>query len=270
MDIMEEDKIVLPSLALADAWGIPGRQEVKVAQSMIETNFMSGIEIVARVPYELRQDSRILVLLGGRGWSGTKTINETGFSQLADRNGWCLLSPSFSRGKYWETKSGLVDVLISAVESLRRRYALRPLPIFLFGYSAGAQLVVAMQDAKSMPIAAWGVHGCGVFPDRPIVTSPGVVVCGVDDSERFKISREFVYRYRESGGLLLWKPISSGHEITKIATELTSGFFEAIALGEKCMLWGEDDTMQIRPKDEIDIEFLNPLYQSRLARIWLK
>jgi hypothetical protein len=181
-----------------------------------------------------------------------------------------LLSPSFSQGKYWETKSGSVDVLISAVESLRRRYALRPLPIFLFGYSAGAQLVVAMQDAKSMPIAAWGVHGCGVFPDRPIVTSPGVVVCGVDDSERFKISREFVYRYRESGGLLLWKPISSGHEIKKIVTELASGFFEAIALGEKCMLWGEDDTMQIRPKDEIDIEFLNPLYQSRLARIWLK
>ena len=138
MNIMDEDKIVLPSLALADAWGRPGRHEAKVAQSMIETNFISGIEVVARIPYEVRQDSRILVLLGGRGWSGTKTINETGFSQLADRNGWCLLSPSFSKGKYWELESGSLRVLISAIESLRRRYALRPLPVFMFGYSAGA------------------------------------------------------------------------------------------------------------------------------------
>ncbi len=34
------------------------------------------------------------------------------------------------------------------------------------------------------------------------------------------------------------------------------------------MLWGEDDTMQIRPKEEIDIEFLNPLYNKGLAELW--
>lgn len=268
MDIMEEDKIVLPSLALADAWGRPGRQEAKVVQSMIETNFISGIEIVARVPYELRQDSRILVLLGGRGWSGTKTINETGFLQLADRNGWCLLSPSFSKGKYWELESGSLLVLISAIESLRRRYALRPLPVFMFGYSAGAQLLCAILSETSIPIAAWGVYGCGVYPDRPVVVAPGVVVCGDKDSERFQISREFVYRYREAGGLVLWKPVSSGHELNAMATRLTELFFEAAASGKPCMLWGEDDTMHIRPKEEIDIEFLNPLHNRGLAEFW--
>ena len=268
MDIMDEDKIVLPSLALADAWGRPGRQEAKVTQPMIETNFISGIEVVARIPYEVRQDSRILVLLGGRGWSGMKTINETGFSQLADRNGWCLLSPSFLRGKYWELESGSLQVLISAIESLRRRYALRPLPVFMFGYSAGAQLLCAILSQTAIPIAAWGVYGCGVYPDKTVVISPGVVVCGDKDSERFQISREFVYRYREAGGLVLWKPVSSGHELNALATRLTELFFEAVASGKPCMLWGEDDTMHIRPKEEIDIEFLNPLHNKRLSELW--
>ena len=269
MDIMDEDKIMLPSLALAEAWGRPVRSETKVVRSMIETNFVSGIEVVARIPYEVRQDSRILVLLGGRGWSGTKTINETGFSQLADRNGWCLLSPSFSRGKYWELESGSLQVLISAIKSLRRRYALRPLPVFMFGYSAGAQLLCAILSETSIPIAAWGVYGCGVYPDRPVVAAPGVVVCGSRDSERFRISREFVYRYREAGGLVLWKPVPSGHEINATATRLTEFFFEAVASGKPCVLWGEDDTMQIRPKEEIDIEFLNPLHNKRLAELWI-
>ena len=268
MDIMDEDKIVLPSLALAEAWGRPVRPDAKIARSMIETNFVSGIEVVARVPHKLRQDSRILVLLGGRGWSGTKTINETGFSQLADRNGWCLLSPSFSRGKYWEIESGSLRVLISAIESLRRRYALRPLPVFAFGYSAGAQLLCAILSETSIPIAAWGVYGCGVYPDKTVVISPGVVICGSRDSERFRISREFVYRYREAGGLVLWKPVSSGHELNAMATRLTELFFEAVASGKPCMLWGEDDTMHIRPKEEIDIEFLNPLHNKGLAELW--
>ena len=269
MDIMEEDKIMLPSLALAEAWGRPVRSETKVVRSMMETNFVSGIEVVARIPYEVRQDSRILVLLGGRGWSGTKTINETGFSQLADRNGWCLLSPSFSRGKYWELESGSLQVLISAIKSLRRRYALRPLPVFAFGYSAGAQLLCAILSQTAIPIAAWGVYGCGVYPDKTVVISPGVVICGSRDSERFRISREFVYRYREAGGLVLWKPVPSGHEINATATRLTEFFFEAVASGKPCVLWGEDDTMQIRPKEEIDIEFLNPLHNKRLAELWI-
>jgi hypothetical protein len=53
-----------------------------------------------------------------------------------------------------------------------------------------------------------------------------------------------------------------------MATRLTELFFEAVASGKPCMLWGEDDTMHIRPKEEIDIEFLNPLHNRGLADFW--
>ena len=42
---------------------------------------------------------------------------------------------------------------------------------------------------------------------------------------------------------MLWKPVSSGHELNAMVTGSTELFFEAVASGKPCMLWGEDDTM---------------------------
>ena len=98
----------------------------------------------------------------------------------------------------------------------------------------------------------------------------GFVSCGKDDAERLRISRDFAYRYRESGGVLLWKPVEAGHEMSPRSLCLAREFFSAIASGVPCSLWGEDDTRQIRPRDRIDVEFRNPLYNDSIAAIWLK
>ena len=52
-------------------------------------------------------------------------------------------------------------------------------------------------------VEAWGVCGCGVFPDAPCAESPALVASGVDDAGRLEIGRDFAYRYREAGGSLL-------------------------------------------------------------------
>ena len=45
-------------------------------------------------------------------------------------------------------------------------------------------------------------------------------------------------------------------------------FFAAVASGAPCARWGEDDTRRLAPREAIDPEYLNPLYDDRLADLW--
>ena len=268
---MSEDQVELPSESVAAAWGSPGcTSPQRESAGRVEKSTVKGVEVVYMIPDGVRQDSRVLVLFGGRGWAGEKAISELGFRDWAIQRNWCIVAPSFSKGEYWNPQSGSAAVVSAAVESLRRKHSLRPLPVFIFGYSAGGQLAALLQEHSPDMAAAWGVYGCGVYPEPSRGRAPCIVACGMDDPDRLRISRDFVYRYREAGGLLLWKPVSSGHELSPLALHLAREFFAAVASGAPCTLWGEDDTMLVRPKDRIDAEFRNPLFSRTLAGLWNK
>ena len=267
--VMEEDRVLLPSETVALAWGVPGRVGAKRKSKVkIATDVVKGIEVVSVVPGDVRSDARILVLVGGRGWTGTKSIRDLDFAKWAVGRGWCLVAPSFSKGEYWEPKSGSGAVVRAAVDTLCKRHGVHPLPVFLFGYSAGGQLVALLQEADPSLAAAWAVFGCGVYPDLAVVKSPGFISCGTEDSDRLRISRDFVYRARESGCLILWKPVKCGHELTDQPLAMARAFFAAVADGTPCALWGEDDTRKVCAADQIDPEFRNPLFTQELLTLW--
>ena len=54
------------------------------------------------------------------------------------------------------------------------------------------------------------------------------------------------------------------HVIARLASKSSA----AVAAGVPCSLWGEDDTRQIKSCERIDIEFRNPLYNSRIVALW--
>lgn len=266
---MEEDRVALPSETIALAWGEPGRVGTKRKSKVkITTDVVKGIEVVSVVPGDVRADARILVLVGGRGWMGAKSIRDLGFAKWAVGRGWCLVAPSFLKGEYWDPKSGSGIVIREAVAALCKKHSIRPLPVFMFGYSAGGQLVALLQESDPFLAAAWSVYGCGVYPESPTVKSPGFIACGTNDDDRLRISRDFVYRARESGGQILWKPVRSGHELSEHALSIAREFFAAVAAGDPCELWGEDDTFAIRSEERIDLEFRNPLYTRLLSSMW--
>ena len=266
---MEEDRVSLPSESVALAWGAPGRVGAKRKSKVkIATDFVKGIEVVSVVPGDVRSDARILVLVGGRGWTGAKSIRDLGFAKWVVGRGWCLVAPSFSKGEYWEPKSGSGVVIREAVDALCKRQGIRPLPVFLFGYSAGGQLVALLQEVDPSLAAAWAVYGCGVYPVSPVVKAPGFVSCGTEDADRLRISRDFVYRAREAGGQILWKPVRSGHELNDQSLSLARAFFSAVSRGTPCTLWGEDDTRKVCAADQIEVEFRNPLYNPQLSSLW--
>ena len=132
----------------------------------------------------------VLVYFGGRNWPGSRTVKAFGFDGLADRMGLVLLSPSFSDGEYWRPESGTGETLAKAVGEVEGRCGLKRSKVFLYGYSAGGQCAALFAAHMKDRVAAWGAYACGVYPDVvPANGVPALVTCGVDDTDRLRISR---------------------------------------------------------------------------------
>ena len=231
---------------------------------------LDGVDFHYRVPRRHDANSRILILFGGRNWTGDKTLKRFGFDALADRHGLLLLSPSFRDRNYWEPETWSGELLKKAVRQLENRYRLKPQKLYFYGYSAGGQCAALFSQWMPEQVAAWGVHGCGVYPETIKSAQASVLItCGVDDEARLPISRGFVYRYREHGGLLLWKYFpNSGHELSSSALELAKTWFDDLLSDREVIEYGEDDTLRVPSK--VDIEFRNPLYSEKLKELWRK
>lgn len=235
-----------------------------------ETIRLDGVDFHCRVPGHHDANSGIMVLFGGRNWPGDKTLATFRFDLLADKHRLFLLSPSFQDRNYWEPEPWSGKLLKQAIQELQRKYRLKNTKLFFYGYSAGGQCVTLFYQWMPDQVAAWGIHGCGVFPPKlKTSAAPALITCGTEDSERLQISRSFVYRYREHGGELLWKYYrNSGHELTPAALELAKVWFDDLLSERKILCYGEDDTFQIQKM--IDVEFRNPLYSERLKDLWKK
>lgn len=260
----------LPSKLIAQAWGRPGVEE-PASPARTETQTVSGVEMVLRLPSRLRYDSRILVCVGGRDWFGSQTLEAFKLSEWADAKGWILLAPTFGGDRYWEPERGMGRVLRAMVAGVFARNGIEERPIFVLGYSAGGQFAALLQEYDSSLVAAWAVYGCGVFPERPTGKAPeGLVMCGEDDADRLRIGREFAYTARELGQGIVRKVFDkAGHELPPSAIALARAWFSAIdADGGRCAVWGLDDAGRVRPKDEIDKEFRNPLHSHEVLRLW--
>ena len=270
--VMPVDRVNLPNRTIADAWGSPAFKAIQppFSEEIIRIS-TSDVEFVCRIPQKYDASSRIIVLFDGRGWAGDKTLKAFGFGSLADHESAFLVSPSFSEGEYWRPDTGTGNILASAIAELRRRYGLKDKPIVLYGYSAGGQCAALFAQSKAFSVAAWGAHGCGVYPVGNLTSKvPALVTCGMGDEERLRISRTFAMRYRETGGELLFKPFTGGHELNAEAKTMAREWLKAVLSGEESSIWGEDDTRQAKNKDDIDPECRNPLYTKRLADLWLK
>ena len=61
-----------------------------------------GTSFIFRAPQKVSSNSQIMILFGGRNWTGEKTLNTYHFDELADKHSLFLLSPSFRDRSYWE------------------------------------------------------------------------------------------------------------------------------------------------------------------------
>lgn len=235
-----------------------------------ETIQTDGAVFHCRIPETCHAGSKIMVLFGGRNQPGDRTLKAFDFNALAEKHRLILLSPSFSGRTYWEPEHRSGQQLKQAVRQLERRYRLKSPKLYFYGYSAGGQCAALFYQWMPDQVAAWGVHACGVYPDDIRCSrAPCLITCGTEDRDRFRISRLFVCRYREHGGLLLWKYFpGAGHELSPQALELAKVWFDDLLSGRGVIAYGEDDTRKIHK--ETDAAFRSPLYSETLTELWLK
>ena len=67
---------------------------------------------------------------------------------------------------------------------------------------------------------------------------------------------------------MVWKPVAGGHGLNDLALSLVREFFSAVDAGLLPVAWGEDDTLVVRPREAIDVEFRNPLYSAKMTELW--
>ena len=227
-----------------------------------------------RLPRGTNACTGAMVLFGGRNWPGERTLREYGFDELADKHGLALVSPSFVDRDYWEPEAWSGAALTNELRRIEEENDIRFDRMFLYGFSAGGQCAALFADWWPGGVAAWGAHGCGVFPAAPGTRSadgrlpPALVTCGARDADRAAISRAFAGRYRDAGGEALLKIFPSGHELDPAALALARAWFDAILSGENAGLWGEDGTDRILPKARIDPDERNPIPSPAVRALW--
>jgi len=235
------------------------------------------LECIYRVPKTYNADSQIMVLFGGRNWKAQQTYNTYQFNDFADKHGLFLISPSFCDDDYWEPEKWSGKALFQAISELEIRYRLKSKPLFYYGYSAGGQCVALFYNYAPDRVAAWALHASGVYFNArnwKKTFAPGLITCGVDDYERYRISRDFIFHFRESGGKVIWIPYrNKDHALTKDSLDAAIQFFEDQLEQKKVFCIGDDDTRQaFLPDDEtvqsISEEYRNYLTSEKLAELW--
>ena len=269
--------LALLALALLAAGPVPARAaEPEIGCVEIPTRAPNNplVKVWYRVPSSYdpsrRERHRVLVLFGGRNADGRPEVSgKLGWTAWADLNGVFLVAPTLRDDAYWEPKAWSGRALLDALDALAAKFRVATRGLLFYGYSAGGQLAALLQASSPFPVAAWAVHGCGVFPDPPPrLGAPALVSCGIGDEGRFTLGRTFACRYREAGGPLVWKPTRGGHAPDATALALARALFAAVASGAPCARWGEDDTRRLAPREAIDPEYLNPLYDAAVADLW--
>lgn len=226
------------------------------------------------------ENYRIMVLFGGRNWSGEKTIKAYDFVKLADRYKLFIVSPGFRNDDYWAPEKWSGKALMQAVKAIKLEYKIRQSNKMLyFGYSAGAQCAALFYNWRPEIVKAWGAYACGVWfrPGKQVKNAaPAIITCGEDDRERYLLSTRFVRMARERGYSVIWRSYPVGHDLSEKALALTRSFFASVLSGDSETKYvGDDQDMKFYPAASrngrnIDIEYRNNFLNLNLAKQWKK
>lgn len=198
----------------------------------------SIVKVWYRIPVTYDSTGRtrhpILVLFGGRNCDGRNEVSgKLGWTHWADSLGVFLIAPTFRDDDYWHPSKWSGAAMLEAIEKIAKTYRIEKKGFLYYGYSAGSQASNLFAAWKPELCRAWVSHACGVFHTPTVRTAamPGLVTCGDAD-----LAREWFAAIDTDGG--------------------------------QCFVWGEDDIKCVRSKDEIDVEFRNPLHSYKVLKFW--
>ncbi len=236
---------------------------------------VNDVDFVYRAPEKYDPESRIIVVFGGCDWTGDKTLKKCRFDALADKHGAFLLSPSFRGPKYREPEVWSGKFLKSAVAELEKKYKLKPQKLLFYGFAEGGECAARFYFWMPERVRAWGAHDCTGYPGKPMRNPfPALITRGDGNQGLQEIEQRFIVSYRLAGGSLLRKTFpATGRNWSPESLELARLWLDAVLSEERVQEYGEDEMLRVVPvsrKKDIEPEYRNPFYNSKIRDLWLR
>jgi len=233
-----------------------------------------------------RQKARgVMVFCPGHNGSGEGFVRDEGWQRFATDNKLALCGLSFAsemevtkdgRG-YSRAERGSGELLL---EGLEKELHDPRLPLFLYGYSAGARFTTSFLAWKPDRVAMWCASGVGTWPPLPAEPArtpvpQGIVACGENDAACYWSSLHYFQSGRERDYPWTWISLEGlGHGYSDKLDRFVIHYFSVLmgarekGTGRACFDISTKRPMDRDPGKEFRI-FAAPLpADEKLIRHW--
>lgn len=131
-----------------------------------------------------------LILCPGHNGNGEEMIQDQAWSEFAQKENLDLVGLSFASDDnsqddgYFKAESGSGALLL---EGLKRALGAAPHPLFLYGFSRGAQFVDSFVRWKPEGVVAWCAYSATEWenPEASAQQPRGIIACGDEDEPNY-------------------------------------------------------------------------------------
>ena len=173
-----------------------------------------------------------LVLCPGWNGDGAHWIKNDHWQTFAKKQKLAVVGLSFASAEdpygargYHHAEKGSGKLLLEGIQQILQR---DNAPVVLFGFSRGGQFVHAMASQFPARVRVWGITGAGPTQAAAGEMPPGVIACGLEDTNAGH-SRETFFSGLRAKQRVCWLGIpNSGHRIEAKAETWVRDFFGAV------------------------------------------
>ena len=138
------------------------------------------------IPPQAKAPAPLIVTLHGSGRNGRILVEH--WLRLAEKEGIVLAGPDALNTQYWEYPVDGPDLLRDVIEDVKKKTAIDPRRVYLFGHSAGAGFALTMSLLRSEFFAATAIHAGMLDPANYKLTTwatrkiPIFIAIGANDA----------------------------------------------------------------------------------------
>ncbi|MFT5622899.1 MAG: pimeloyl-ACP methyl ester carboxylesterase [Bacteroidia bacterium] len=182
-------------------------------------------------------EEAVLVLCPGMNQDGAFFLKESAWMDFAEENDLGVIALNYRsnsdemyssarQGYYWPDQGSGAALL----EAIGETYG-KDLPIFIYGFSGGAQFTSRFVEWMPERVIAWSAYSAQFWdsPHDNDANPPGIVACGELDGARWQPSFSYFYEGRALGKPWVWVSLDDTGHVRHGAFEgFVRDFFERV------------------------------------------
>jgi predicted esterase len=232
-----------------------------VATASDKISLVPGANMTRADIYITRASGRsvgTLILCPGHNGNGDEMVREDAWAAFAQQENLDLVGLSFASEDnsqdegYFKAESGSGALLI---DGLKRALGPAPRPLFLYGFSRGAQFVDSFVRWKPDGVAAWCAYSATEWenPEANAQEPRGIIACGDEDEPNYSSA---VFQFLRGRGMdkpWTWVSLArTGHSRSVALESLVRAYFASLLLNPGTNgLWLDVDTKNPLAPEEL-------------------